>query len=250
MTDSNSITTTEGDNSFLTNTNAFEHTWRVATAFSKSKMVPATFQSKPEDCMVALMMAQQLGVNPLLALQNIQLIHGRPGFSASFAIGLANERGPFNGPITWTVKGKGDSLAVTAKATIKATGEIVGNTVSMEIAKAEGWTKNPKYKTMPEQMLRYRSAVWLIRSHCPEVLMGFPSSDEMVDIQPMQRVNEVETGSTVASLNSELMEGAKKVEQAIKLDKKNKEVLEADFKKISESEEEPPETQEDFDPFA
>ena len=101
---------------------------------------------------------------------------------------------------------------------------------------------------MPEQMLRYRSAVWLIRSHCPEVLMGFASSDEMVDIQPMKRVNEVETGSTVASLNSELMEGAKKVEQAIKLDKKNQETLEADLKIVRE--EEPPETQEDFDPFA
>ena len=94
MTKENQITKAE-TSSFLTDTNAFEHTWRVATAFAKSKMIPSHFQGKPEDCMVALMMAQQLEVNPILALQNLQVIHGNVGFNSSFAIALANERGNF-----------------------------------------------------------------------------------------------------------------------------------------------------------
>jgi len=184
----------------------FEFDWRRARAFSGSRMVPAHFQNKPEDCMVAVMMARQLGVDPLLALQNVQVVNGRPGFSASFAIGLANQRGPFAGPITWASKGKGDALEVTAHAIVKSTGEKVSATVSMEIAKAEGWVKNPKYRTMPEQMLRYRSATWLIRLHCPEVLLGLSSSEELEDIRPVTVRAEAPVASSdvVAELNEQI----------------------------------------------
>lgn len=206
---------------FLTDPAAFEHTWRVAKAFSLSQMVPPHFQQKPENCMVALMMAQQLEVNPLLALQNLTVIQGRPGFNAQFAIALANRRGPFAGPITWSSSGKGDSLEVSANATIKATGEHVSVTVSMEMAKAEGWTKNPKYRSIPEQMLRYRSATWLIRLYCPEVLLGFGTSDELEDVARPQSAglarNELEDTNQkhnlVGQLNAELKETPRKKRQ-------------------------------------
>lgn len=192
---------------FLTDGAAFEHLWRVAKAFSLSKMVPPHFQGKPEDCMIALMMAQQLELNPLTALQNINVIQGRAGFSASFAISLANTRGPFAGPISWSSEGQGDTLQVTAHAIIKATGEQVSSIpVTMKMAAAEGWTKNPKYRSMPEQMLRYRSAVWLIRTVCPEVLLGLQSVDDD-DVAPV-RVRDVQptgsTGDVVTDLNRQI----------------------------------------------
>lgn len=206
---------------FLSNPAAFEHTWRVAKAFSLSQMVPPHFQGKPENCMVALMMAQQLEVNPLLALQNLTVISGRPGFNAQFAIALANRRGPFAGPITWNSKGQGDSLEVTAQAVIKSTGEAVAVMVSMEMAKAEGWTKNTKYRSIPEQMLRYRSATWLIRLYCPEVLLGFGTSDELEDssraaaprIEQVKVSEEPAGRSLVSQLNAEV-KGASKRKQA------------------------------------
>ena len=186
MTDSTALATTSAgaELAFLHDSSAFEHLWRVAKSFSMSRMVPQHFQGKPEDCMVALMMAQQLQVNPLLALQNLQVVNGRTGFSAAFAIGLANQRGPFQGPITWDSQGQGDDLQVTAKAVVKSTGEVVTATVSMAMAKAEGWVKNPKYRSIPEQMLKYRAATWLIRLHCPEVLLGFSTDDEAATLPP------------------------------------------------------------------
>lgn len=218
---STALAVTGGDTaalSFLSNPAAFEHTWRVAKAFSMSQMVPPHFQQKPENCMVALMMAQQLEVNPLLALQNLTVIQGRPGFNAQFAIALANRRGPFAGPITWSSKGQGDGLEVSAKAVIKSTGEVVSVTVSMEMAKAEGWTKNPKYRSIPEQMLRYRSATWLIRLYCPEVLLGFGTSEELEDtsrgqVASVERVTVTETDSNhslVTQLNAELKGSSKR----------------------------------------
>ena len=169
--------------------------------------------------MVALMMAQQLQVNPVLALQNLQVINGRPGFSASFAIGLANERGPFKGPITWSSEGQGDNLKVTAHATVKATGEVVAVTCSMEMAKAEGWTKNPKYRSIPEQMLKYRSATWLIRLHCPEVLMGLSSSEELEDIRPVTVRAEAPANpqNVVAELNEQIKRKTAAAEPAVEI---------------------------------
>jgi hypothetical protein len=206
----------------LANPAAFEHTWRVAKAFSMSQMVPPHFQGKPENCMVALLMAEQLEVNHLLALQNLTVIQGRPGFNAQFAIALANRRGPFAGPITWESKGKGDALEVSAKAVIKSTGEAVSVTVSMEMAKAEGWTKNPKYRSIPEQMLRYRSATWLIRLYCPEVLLGFGTSEELDDMSrgagaQVERVTVTEPASShnlVSELNAEVKRGTKRKQAA------------------------------------
>ena len=69
--------------------------------------------------MVALMMANQLNIDPYSALQNLQMIKGKVAFSSAFAIALANDRGSFAAPITWDIEGKGESLVVTAKAKLK-----------------------------------------------------------------------------------------------------------------------------------
>jgi hypothetical protein len=227
MTDSTALATTQqgAELAFLHDSSAFEHLWRVAKSFSMSRMVPQHFQNKPEDCMVALMMAQQLQVNPLLALQNLQVVNGRTGFSAAFAIGLANQRGPFQGPITWDSQGQGDDLQVTAKAVVKSTGEVVTATVSMAMAKAEGWVKNPKYRSIPEQMLKYRSATWLIRLHCPEVLLGFSTDDEAATLPPqngagvstVRVVDETPKaeGNIVEKLNKQIRQKAAVLEEIV-----------------------------------
>ena len=238
MTKENQLTTTNNNGSFLTDKNAFEHTWRVATAFSKSKLVPKHFQDKPEDCMVALMMANQLNIDPYSALQNLQMISGKVGFSSAFAIALANDRGSFAAPITWDVEGKGESLVVTAKAKLKKTGEIVKVSVSMETAKKEGWTRNTKYQTMPEQMLRYRSATWLIRLHCPEVLLGMQASDEITDVEPTVNVG----GSPVDKINAKIKEKINITEEANKLDDTNTKLENVITDSVNESDA-------DFDPF-
>tara|TARA_X000001036_G_scaffold296753_1_gene275856 strand:- start:238 stop:963 length:726 start_codon:yes stop_codon:yes gene_type:complete len=224
---------------FLHDSKAFEHLFRVAKAFSMSQVVPAHFQGKPENCMTALMMSQQLKVNPLLCLQNMHFIHGNASFSASFSIALANERGPFVGPLTWDVSGKDQSLSVTCKAVLKATGEVVSTTVDMATATKAGWTKNQMYKTMPAQMLRYRSATWLIRLYCPEVLCGLQSMDEIIDISPIKQSTKVDSGmstevdptmkssktdvsdSVIDSINATISESVR--DDSSDSDKKNKE---------------------------
>ena len=164
---------------------------KLAKTLAKSNaMIPQHFRGKPEEIFVALQTASDLGIKPLMALSNIFVIHGRAGMTSQLVIALCKERGPFVGPLRWeTNKSDPKNLSVTCYGILSAensTGsdpERVDVTIDMDQARAEGWAqKNQKYKTMPEQMLRWRSATWLVRLYCPEVLMGFSTQDELIDI--------------------------------------------------------------------
>jgi hypothetical protein len=79
----------------------------------------------------------------------------------------------------WRSSGAGEKLAVTAHATLAVTGDAIEVTCDMAMAMAEGWTRNAKYKSMPEHMLRWRSAAMLIRLYAPEVMLGMPVIEEL-----------------------------------------------------------------------
>jgi CBS domain-containing protein len=206
MTETTALTTqtaaAPGPLSFLHDGAAFEHLWRVAKAFSMSGMVPGHFQGKPESCMVALMYAQQLGEHPMVMFQEVTVINGRPGTSARFAIARANKSGILAGPITWASKGQGESLEVQARAVLAATGEEISVVVTMKEAVADGWTRNNKYKSIPEQMLRWRAATRLINLYMPEVLFGLGVKDEVEQAQ-VRNVS-VSSNAVVADLNQRI----------------------------------------------
>lgn len=213
MTESTALTTTTqqqtpGALAFLHDGAAFEHLWRVAKAFSMSGMVPAHFQGKPESCMVALMYAQQLGEHPMVMFQEVTVINGRPGTSARFAISRANKSGLLQGPITWKSKGTNDALEVTASATLAGTGEVITATVSMKEAQADGWTRNSKYKSIPEQMLRWRAATRLINLYLPEVLFGLGVKEELQTATVREIPAAAAGGNVVAELNQKITASA------------------------------------------
>lgn len=161
----------------------FELLQRVGNMFAKSELVPAHLRGKPADCIIAVQLAHEMGLAPLSVLQNIYMVSGKAGWSAQFLIARANASGVFDDSgIDWDVEGKGADLSVTAYATKRAGGRRVEYTVSMAMAKAEGWTKNAKYQTMPELMLRYRAATTLIGLYCPEVKFGLGVREELEDV--------------------------------------------------------------------
>ncbi|WP_158285323.1 hypothetical protein [Azospirillum sp. TSH64] len=161
----------------------FNQLWRVAQAFASSNLVPATYRGKPESCMIAFDLANRLGVHPLMLMQNTTEIGGRPGFYVEFLAALAAFRGVFTGPIDYIVEGAADAgnLKVTAVATLTRDGKERRESVTLKEAKADGWTRNSKYQSIPEQMLRKRAAGRLIGLYAPEIKFGFPTTDDLED---------------------------------------------------------------------
>lgn len=171
----------------LMDTNRFKQMYSIAKLFAASQLVPAQYQGHPANCMVALQMAFRMEVDPMMFMQNTYIVQGRPGIEAKLAIALVNSRGPFTGPIQWRLEGTNKNRSCTAYATHKLTEELCEAEVSWAMVEAEGWaSKNgSKWKSIPDLMFRYRSAMFLARLYCPEVLLGMHSADELTDIQPV-----------------------------------------------------------------
>ena len=177
----------------FTNVETFEQLWRGATALASSQLIPKQFQGKAEDCFIALHMASRLGCDPIMLMQSMFVVHGQPGWSAKFMIAQANRSKVFRGGINWRQIDDGWQ----AYATRSDTGDEVTAECTMAMATAEKWTSNAKYKTMPDLMLKYRAATFLVRLHCPEVMLGLPTADELEDVGPLETVeiHEVKRGT-------------------------------------------------------
>lgn len=205
----------------------FDQLQRVAKALCASTLVPAQYRAFTEvktygkvtghnpnpaglpNCVVALNMAMRMGADPLMVMQNLYVIEGRPSWSSQFIIAAINSCGRFS-PLRFEISEPGKEETVEFKAVVwkndkkteekrsikvqhrtcrawvieKETGErLDGPTVSMKMAIDEGWlTKNgSKWQTMPEIMLRYRAASLFGRLYAPELLMGLQTQEEVQD---------------------------------------------------------------------
>ncbi len=166
-----------------------EHLWRLAKIFSASDMVPSHFRKHTENCFVAIQMAVRLHVDPMMFLQGTYVIQGKPAMEAKLAIALVNSRGPFTGPIQYTLSGEGMGRKCIAHAVHAVTSERCEVEVTIAMAKAEGWyDRNPKWKNLADLMLRYRSAAWLARLYAPETLLGMVTLDEAEDTAAAPRI--------------------------------------------------------------
>lgn len=205
---------------------SFELAVRQAKLLSSSTLVPAQYRAVVEkkkgrdlvyeengnaipNCVIAMNMAQRMGADPLMVMQNLYIVEGRPSWSSQWIIAAINGCGRFS-PLRFELKDNGQqeveytvsewidgnkqnrkvkttiqNLSCVAWAVEKETGErITSPTVSVEMAVKEGWyQKNgSKWQTMPEVMLRYRTASFFGKLYAPELLMGLQTVEEMQDI--------------------------------------------------------------------
>jgi DNA-directed RNA polymerase subunit RPC12/RpoP len=174
---------------------SIEEAWRFATCLASSQFVPATYQGKPHDCLIAIDMASRLNVAPLMLLQNTYVVNGKPGMEAKLVISLINASGLFTDPLDYEVEGddpKDKKYRVRAFATRTKTGKaIYGPWITWAIVTGEGWDtkKGSKWQTIPSLMFIYRAAAWFSRQHCPEVAMGMLTTDELHDIEERKEVD-------------------------------------------------------------
>lgn len=159
---------------------------RIASALSKSSMIPKDFQNNLPNCMVALNMANRIGADPLMVMQNLYVVHGKPSWSSQFLIATFNSCGRFSAiRYKWVGNPSDDTYGCQAYATELASGEVLqGAVVTIALAKKEGWTEKTgsKWKTMAQQMLMYRAASWFVRAYAPELAMGLHTRDELEDV--------------------------------------------------------------------
>jgi len=175
MSDQSALTTTS-NKSVYSSIQSFESAQRIAASLADSALVPNAYRGQQglPNCIVAIEIANRMGMSPFQVMQNLNVIHGRPSWSSQFIIGLIQGCGRFEG-FTYTET----SDSCQCFAVLKTTGEQVsGPKITLDMAKREGWTKNTKWSTMPQTMLRYRAASAFGRFHIPDLILGIQSVEE------------------------------------------------------------------------
>ena len=220
----------------------FETMQRVCKMFASSDLVPDNYKpifkqvpanANPEqiaaiqlenqaaqnkavaNCMIAIEISMRIGASPLMVMQNMVPIYGKPSWSSKFLIATVNSCGRFE-PLQYRFTNKGmlgmvdytdyvwdsrsnrkqavqkqfDGKAIqdiecVAYTTKKGSKEVLESSpVSVRLAIQEGWfTKNgSKWQTMTKQMLMYRAASWWTSVYAPDLSMGMRTIEEQQDI--------------------------------------------------------------------
>lgn len=162
----------------------FKMAFQMAKALSESTIVPSTFQKNPANCIIAIEQAQRLNMSPMMVMQNLYVIQGKPSWSSKFLIAMINGSGKFDTELQYDEKQDKDGKPYSCLAWAMKNGRrIEGMAVDMDMAKAEGWlSKNgSKWKTLPQLMLRYRAASFFASLNCPEISLGIYTQEEIED---------------------------------------------------------------------
>ena len=168
---------------FVTSDN-FIMAMQMAKALSESTIVPQTYQKNPSNCLIAIEQAQRMNISPLMVMQNLYPIQGKPSWSSKFLIASINASRKFDMELQYDETKDKDGKPYSCVAwTMKNGRRIEGMEVNMQMAKDEGWLgKNgSKWKTMPQLMLRYRAASFFSSLNCPELTMGIYTKEEIED---------------------------------------------------------------------
>lgn len=195
---------------------------RQAKALAQSDLVPQAYRNNLPNTLLAIEIANRIGASPLLVMQNLYLVQGKPSWSSTFLIATVNACGRFS-PIRFEVVGS-DATAkdykVRAYAIDKESGDRCdGPWITWKMVEAEGWNKKSgsKWLSLPDLMFRYRAAGFWTRLYAPEVSMGIHTREEVEDIvgtvysEPVQRTDHSNLKQLEAALTGQPT-GAEEVE--------------------------------------
>lgn len=182
-----------------TSTELFTGSLKLAKSFAKSPLVPKEFQNNEGSCLIAVDLATRCKMSPLMVMQNMYIVYGKPSWSSKFIIALINQSRRYATPLQFEFNEDKTSCYVWAKD--YENNIVTGPAITIEMAKQEGWygKNGSKWQTMPELMLRYRAASFFGNTNCSDLLLGIPADDEIID-----------TGMQYSSVDEEIQAEANK----------------------------------------
>lgn len=163
----------------------FKTTQRMANLLIASDTIPQSYKGKLADCVIAIDMANRMGVSPLVIMQNSQIVRGNFSWKGTACKAMIDGCGKYKDSYYVEIGERGtDSWGYYLEAIDKRDRKVKGCEVTIKMAKDEGWYQKDgsKWKTMPELMLKYRAAAFFFRTECASLAMGFLTTEEQEDI--------------------------------------------------------------------
>lgn len=148
----------------------------VAKALSTTSFVPTAMRGKPDEIAAAILFGREIGLPPMVALQSVHVIEGRPSLSALAMRGKAQAAGVRFRLI--------EANSTRVKYAALPPGETEWTEVlwTMDRAKQLGLATKSNWLKQPQAMLIARATSELCRLVAANLFLGYPySSEELRD---------------------------------------------------------------------
>lgn len=156
---------------------------QFAKALAEAGMIPKVYQRQPANVLVAIELGEALGIRPIVAINEINVINGTPAPSASLMASLARNAGH-------KVRVTGDKDSATC-VIVRADDPDYEHTATWDVKKAKdaGLWGRGHWSKDPATMLKWRAISECVRFACSEVLGGLRyTPEEVLEFNPPQQV--------------------------------------------------------------
>ena len=176
----------------LFDTARFEQMQRVARLMAGSTLIPDHLRGikrkgqplvpfEPDEvlanCFLVVNQSVRWGLDPFSVAPETYVVGGKLAFQGKLIAALVNSRASLvpGTRLEYEFSGNGDGRRVTVYGTFQ--GDDEPSTVDLSVGQAK--TANEMWKKDPDQKLIYSASVKWARRHCPEVMLGVLTDDDL-----------------------------------------------------------------------
>lgn len=161
---------------------------QLATIMSRSTFVPGHCRGNEGNCLAIIMQAGRWGMDPFAVANKAYFVKdgAPPAFESQLINAVVNSSGALSGRLRITTDGEGEKMRCTVRGFLRA--DPSDEKVKTQSIARITTRNSPLWKSDPEQQLAYYTTRAWARLHCPEVLLGVFTPDE-VEVQPERARN-------------------------------------------------------------
>lgn len=177
----------------LMDTARFEHMQRIALVMSNGSLVPdhlkyekgnaknapLSAQAVAANCFRVVDQALRWGFDPFAIIDETFVVGGKLGYQGKLVAAVINARAGLTSRLRYEFHATGDNRTVTVIGTFN--GEMDARSVELRLGDAR--TDNQMWRKDPDQKLIYSGVVKWARRHCPEVVLGVLTDDDIERIE-------------------------------------------------------------------
>ncbi|MBR0031418.1 MAG: recombinase RecT [Treponema sp.] len=181
----------------------FNEKYQMSQVLAKSGLIPAGLNT-PEKVCVALEWGHELQLSPMVAVNNIAVINGKPTLSADIMAAVV-KRSPEFGGIKWIQQDDKVAECIITRKTANYTEE-THSRFTYDDAMQAGLTNKDVWKKYTKRMLKHRCLSYGLRDAFPDILAGLYSPEEMESVIKTDTERNITSEATATVLHETVTE--------------------------------------------
>ncbi|MEI6561103.1 MAG: hypothetical protein WCO68_03350 [Verrucomicrobiota bacterium] len=171
--------------SYLFDPARFQQMWAVAKAMAQGTLIPEHLWKDKQgnfdeaqvegNCFLIVNQAVNWNFDPFAVAQASYFVRGKLGYEGKLVNAVINAKAGLKNRLAYTFSGSGQDLTITVSGTFE--NETDPRTITLSVKDAK--TDNDMWRKDPEQKLVYAGGTKWARRHCPEVIFGVLTDDDV-----------------------------------------------------------------------